>query len=63
MTTTETILKELLRLRNAVAGAINRIEALEEANRVAIAETALRAETLDAQVTYTAMMSDTLLEV
>ncbi|MBR5521123.1 MAG: hypothetical protein IKU54_03915 [Oscillospiraceae bacterium] len=63
MTTTETILKELLRLRNAVAGAINRIEALEEANRVAIAETALRAEALDAQVTYTAMMSDTLLEV
>ena len=46
-----------------MARAVLRIEELENANGLLAAQANLRAETADAQATYTAMMSDTLREV
>ncbi len=63
MTKTDMILKELQRLRQDMSLAVQRIEALESANSLLAAQANLRAEVTDAQATYTAMMSDTLLEV
>ncbi|MBQ8604365.1 MAG: hypothetical protein IJ410_05955 [Oscillospiraceae bacterium] len=57
------ILKEVAQLRRDMAQAVDRIAALEDANALLAARANSRAETTDAQATYTAMMTDTLLEV
>ena len=63
MTAREMILKELQRLRSDMGLAVQRIEYLELENAQLSEKANLRAEAADAQSTYTAMMTDTLLEV
>lgn len=63
MTEREMILKELQRLRADMGLAVQRIEYLELENAQLSEKANLRAEAADAQSTYTAMMTDTLLEV
>lgn len=63
MKKTDMILKEVAQLRRDMAQAVARIEALESNNALTAMAANTRAETADAQATYTAMMTDTLLEV
>lgn len=59
----EMLLKEIQVLRKDYNSANNRIEALQKENKELTAKVAELAEKVESQSTYTAMMTDTLIDV